>query len=233
MGMPSLPTFHLTLLTTAIIQSSWAEKSHLPYFKQSPLYEISALQNTSIASSKAAAEKFTLTDVATYGDIDSLLSDSNIDLVLISVKVPSHRSLIKPALQAGKNIFCEWPLARNLKEAEELAALAKQHNVRTMVGLQARQNSAIRKAKAMIDAGELGEIVASTMTGTGGLFGPGLLTEYYAYTCDVENGANNLTIACAHAVFVNPFPFSCPLWLAALGSYTNMHCTVETQCVSS
>lgn len=186
-------------MTTLTLLRSWAENAHLPYLKGTSAYKITAIQNSSVESSKAAASEFGLGDVATYGDIASLVKDPDVDTVLVSVKVPGHAALIRPALEAGKNVFCEWPLARHLAEAEELTSLAKKQNVRTMVGAQARQNSAIRKAKAMIDAGELGDIVASNMNATGGLYGPGFFTERNSYLCDIENGANNLTIPCMHA----------------------------------
>ena len=53
-----------------------------------------------------------------------------------------------PALEAGKNVFVEWPLGQNLAEAEEMAALAKSANVTTAVGLQARQAPSIRKVNS-------------------------------------------------------------------------------------
>ena len=53
------------------------------------------------------------------------------------MRVPAHYELSKNAIEAGKHVFCEWPLGANTKEAEELAALARKKNVRTMAGLQA------------------------------------------------------------------------------------------------
>jgi predicted dehydrogenase len=79
--------------------------------------------------------------------------------------VPQHYNLIRPALEAGKDVFCEWPLARNLSEAEELVTLAKRKNVRTLVGLQARQNPSIIKAKEIVTSGKLGKILGTTMYG--------------------------------------------------------------------
>ena len=79
--------------------------------------------------------------------------------------MPQHYDLIRPALEAGKDVFCEWPLARNDKEAEELTALAKEKGVRTMVGLQARQNPSILKAKELVESGKLGKILGTTMFG--------------------------------------------------------------------
>jgi len=181
------------------MRASWAAVAHFPYLNQSPHYTITALQNSSIESAKAAAATFGLKDVACYGDIESLVKDPNVDLVVVSVKVPKHYELIEPALRAGKDVFSEWPLGANLSEAEKLTQLAKEKNARTICGLQARQSPAIRKAKEMVAAGELGDILGTTMTGTG-MLGGAQTPEDLTYALPIEAGANLVTIPAMHAI---------------------------------
>jgi predicted dehydrogenase len=145
--------------------SSWASRSHLGYFQQTSLYQISALQNSSKASADAAAKEYKLEGVNTHDSPASIASDPNVDIVAISVNVPQHYALVRPALEAGKDVFSEWPLARNLSEAQELVQLAKKKGVRTMVGLQARQNPSVVKAKEFVASGKLGKITSTTMYG--------------------------------------------------------------------
>lgn len=133
--------------------------------QKTSLYQISALQNSSKASAEAAAEKYELKNVATYDNPSAIASDPNVDIVAVSVNVPEHYDLIKPALEAGKDVFSEWPLARNLAEAEELVQLAHEKGVRTLVGLQARQSPSIVKAKEIVASGKLGKILGTTMYG--------------------------------------------------------------------
>ena len=179
---------------------SWLSRSHLPFLKNSPDYKIVALQNSSKASAEKSRDAYDLSkDTSCYGDIRSLVNDQNVDFVVVSVKVPHHYELIKPALAAKIDVFSEWPLAANLKEAEELTALAKQQGVKNVVGLQARQDPSVRKAKEMVSNGELGDILATTMFGHGLLFAP-TATPEYEYTFPIENGANLLTIPFGHAV---------------------------------
>lgn len=85
-------------------------------------------------------------------------------MVVISVKTPEHYKLAKPALEAKKDLFVEWPLAANLKQAKELTALAKSQNVKTIIGLQGRQAPSVLKAKEMIAAGKLGDILGTTVS---------------------------------------------------------------------
>lgn len=159
-----------------------------------------ALQNSSVASAKRSVEKYGLGDhVACYDNPADLAADPNVDMVVVSVKVPEHHRLMMPAIQAKKHIFVEWPLAANVKEAKELTALVQQNGLRNYVGLQARHDPSIVKAKQMVEAGELGDILGSTMYGAGMVLGP---TErpVYEYMADIENGANLLTIPAGHAV---------------------------------
>lgn len=133
--------------------------------QQTSKYKITALGNSSKASGEAAAKTHTLNDIATYDDPASIAKDPNVDIVAVSVNVPEHYALLLPALEAGKDVFSEWPLARNLAEAEELVRLAQEKKVKTMIGLQGRQSPAIVKAKEIVASGKLGRILGTTMFG--------------------------------------------------------------------
>ncbi|KAF2801650.1 NAD(P)-binding protein [Mytilinidion resinicola] len=178
---------------------SWAGAAHHPYLTTSPYYKITALQNSSIESAKAAASTFGLNDVACYGDPESIAKDPDVDLVAVSVKVPEHYKLIEPALCAGKDVFSEWPLAANLADAEALTKLAAEMKVKTMVGLQGRQSPAVRKAKEMIAAGELGDILGSSMSGTWMVQGD-MIPDFFEYGLDINAGVNMLTVLVGHAI---------------------------------
>ena len=182
--------------------ASWADGSHIPYLKSSrnQSYTVTALQNSSKASAEKNAAAFELPDAkAFYDNPKDIANDPNVDLVAVSIKVPDHYAAIMSALQAGKDIFVEWPLAANLKDAEEVTQLAKEKGVRSLVGLQARQNPSIIAVKKMIDNGELGDILGTTMHGYGIIFGP-TSPEQYGYMYPISAGANLLTIPCGHAI---------------------------------
>jgi len=180
---------------------SWAAKSHLPYLqsdRNAGKYKIAALQNSTKASAESAASKFGLGDVKCYGNAQDI-ANSDVDIVAVSVNVPSHYDAVMPALKAGKDVFVEWPLARNLAEAEEVTQLAREKGVRTLVGLQARQNPSVLAVKKLVESGDLGEILGSTMHGYGLVFGA-VNPKSFAYGFPVEAGANLLTIPCGHAI---------------------------------
>ena len=73
-----------------------------------------------------------------------MVRESDIDLVSVVVKVPSHHDIVVATLNAGKHVYCEWPLGANLPQAEAMADLARRKGVRAMVGLQARGDPTVR-----------------------------------------------------------------------------------------
>jgi predicted dehydrogenase len=197
--MPPTTPIKLGIIGLSAAESSWAFRAHWPYFRNSTHYSIVALQNSSVASAQKAAAKYSLPAAACYDNINDLVADPNVDVVAVMIKVPDHYGMIAPALKAGKDVFTEWPIGRNVQEAEELTALAQKAGVRTMVGLQGRQDLAVRKAKEMVENGELGDILWSSMLGYGLDLGQSLLEER-RYTLDIENGVNMITIAVGHSI---------------------------------
>jgi len=122
----------------------------------------------------------------------------DIDLVVVTVKVPHHRELVTSALAAGKAVYCEWPLGRDLDDARAMAALAAEHGARTVVGLQARQAPAVEFVQELLRDGYVGEVLSTTMVGTSI---PGdVVVKPNAYMLDKANGANVLTVAVGHSI---------------------------------
>src|SRR5207249_9856025 len=135
---------------------------------------------------------------AVFSNHEQLVTQPDIDVVAVTVKVPHHRELVSAALAAGKAVYCEWPLGRDLDDARAMAALAAEQGVRTAVGLQARQAPAIEFVRELLSEGYVGEVLSTTMVG---LSVPGdVVGEPNAYMLDKTNGANVLTIAVGHSL---------------------------------
>src|SRR5438067_8056173 len=129
----------------------WAATAHIPGLRALPNYEIRALSARSTDSARAAGEMFGVS--AVFSNHEQLVTQPDIDLVVVTVKVPHHRELVSAALAAGKAVYCEWPLGRDLDEARAMAALATEEGVRTVVGLQARQAPAIEFVQELLGDG--------------------------------------------------------------------------------
>jgi predicted dehydrogenase len=174
----------------------WAAAAHIPALRALPNYEIRALGARSPGSARVVGELFGVS--AVFSEAEELVAQPDVDVVAVTVKVPHHRELVSAALAAGKAVYCEWPLGRNLEEARELAALAVEHRARTVVGLQARQAPAIQFVRDLLGDGYVGEVLSTTMVGTSV---PGdTVVKPNAYMLDKTNAANVLTVAVGHCL---------------------------------
>lgn len=86
------------------------------------------------------------------------MADPYIHIVAIATPINTHFQLAKQALEQGKHVFVEKPLATSSQEAEELIYLARDTGRKLMVGHTFLYTSAVRKIKDIIDSGELGGI---------------------------------------------------------------------------
>ena len=174
----------------------WAATAHIPALRALPNYELRALSARSAESVRAAGEVFGVS--AVFTDHQQLVTQPDVDVVAVTVRVPHHRALVSAALAAGKAVYCEWPLGRDLDDARAMAALAAEQGVPTVVGLQARQAPAIQFVQELLSDGYVGEVLSTTMVG---LSVPGdVVAGPNAYMLDKTNGANVLTIAVGHSL---------------------------------
>jgi UDP-2-acetamido-3-amino-2,3-dideoxy-glucuronate N-acetyltransferase len=93
-----------------------------------------------------------------YALVEDCLRDPNVSAVAIATPAVSHFELVRSALQAGKDVFVEKPLALTTRDGQELVRYATNSNRILMVGNVLRFHPAVGKLKDMIDAGELGRV---------------------------------------------------------------------------
>ena len=111
-------------------------------------------QNEDVVSSLKAQ----YSGISTTSSFNDILSNKDVEAVVIATQTPLHYQLAKKALEAGKHVFVEKPLAQRTQEAEELVQLADQNNLRLMVGHLLMYHPAFRYVEELINAGELGDI---------------------------------------------------------------------------
>src|SRR5437870_368910 len=114
----------------------WAAQAHIPALKSlSDDFEITALSTSRRESAAASSKRFGVP--LAFDNHQELVNNDAVDVVAVTVKVPYHLELATAALDAGKAVYCEWPLGNGLNEAEALAALAKKKAGLAVTGLQA------------------------------------------------------------------------------------------------
>src|SRR5436853_3930116 len=175
----------------------WAAQAHIPALKSlSDDFEIMALSTSRRESADAASKLFGVP--LAFDNHQDLVNRADVDVVAVTVKVPYHLELATAALDAGKAVYCEWPLANGLKEAETLAALAKKKGGLAVAGLQARSAPAVAYVHDLIRQGYVGEVLSTTLIGSGMGWGP-TVEPFNLYLNDRKNGATMLSIALGHA----------------------------------
>ncbi len=97
-------------------------------------------------------------DAHIYNDYREGLKRDDIHAVVVTTPAVQHYDMTRAALEHGKHVLVEKPLALTSKEGQELVNIAKSNNCVLMVGHTFLYNSAVRKIKGYIDSGELGDI---------------------------------------------------------------------------
>ena len=97
-------------------------------------------------------------DRAAHGRARDLLSDGELDAIVLATPVPTHAELAEAVLRAGKHCFVEKPLAQTVADAERAVAAAEETGRTLMVGHLLEYHPGVAKLKEIADAGELGDI---------------------------------------------------------------------------
>ena len=141
----------------------FASIAHIPALQELPDFEISAVCTTRQDSAEAAARHYGVP--LAFCDAEKLAQHPDVDLVTVSVKVPDHYLPVMAAIEAGKHVYCEWPLGRNTDEAIRMRDAANRKDIRHAVGLQGQVSPAISYTKDLIADGYVGRVLSATMIG--------------------------------------------------------------------
>ena len=136
-----------------------AQNFHIPVLKEISSVKITAICDINKSLASALAEKH---EIPYFCDsIDELLNNESVEAVDICASTDAHFEIAKKCIEAGKSVFIERPLARNLDEAQMLAELSDKHYVKVMVGMNQRFRSDAIILKNFLNRGEVGDIFYS------------------------------------------------------------------------
>ncbi len=121
---------------------------------------IVAVHNRRLERAREFAERFSTPGLAcrAYDDPCALASDEQVDAVYIATPNHLHVEGVEAAIQAGKPILCEKPLAGTLSDGEEIARIVRDSGIPFLAGFVMRHNPVYRKARELIQTGYLGQI---------------------------------------------------------------------------
>jgi predicted dehydrogenase len=135
-----------------------AQGAHMPGYKslESDGVKILAVADAFPATAKAAAEKFDVPHQ--FADYKKLLAMDEIDVVSVCTPNYLHKQPTVDALNAGKHVLVEKPMAMNAQEGQEMVEAARKSGKKLQVGFMTRFSSQAQALKRFIDAGDMGEI---------------------------------------------------------------------------
>jgi predicted dehydrogenase len=187
-------------LSTTSDSTNWAANAHLPYLQKSDKYEVVALCNSSVDSAKKSIAQYKLPEsTKAYGSPEDIAQDPDVDLVVNVTDVKRHYELILPSVKAGKNVYTELPLARNIDQCRELAQLAKEKKIKTMFGMQGQSHPVLNHVKKIIADGKIGKVLSTTIIGFAGPFGGAPLPTGFKGLLDIDNGASIVQVWFLHS----------------------------------
>ena len=143
-----------------------AQVRHIPEYAENPDVKLAAFYNPSRKRAEEQAEKY---GGKVYDTAEELLADRSIDAVSICAANYAHAELSIKALEAGKHVLCEKPMATTLADCEAMVECAKRTGKFLMIGHNQRLAKAHVEAKRLIDQGLIGDIITFRTTfGHGG-----------------------------------------------------------------
>lgn len=142
-------------INVAIVGTGFIGPAHLEALRRLPNVEVIGLCEVSIELAREKAEQLGIPNAYTFED---MLKVEEIDVVHICTPNFLHFPQSKAALEAGKHVVCEKPLATKMKEADELVAIAKEKGLVNAVHFNLRYYPMVRQMRKMREEGQLGEI---------------------------------------------------------------------------
>jgi predicted dehydrogenase len=145
------------------------EHVHAPGYAQA-LQQLPEAQFVAFADDNAARRKRVekmYPRVRSYSSWKALLKREDCQAVIVTSANVRHAEMVVAAAAAGKHILCDKPIATRITDAEKMIAAAQKHGVKFMIAFPVRYSAAIKRAKQIISAGDLGEIYAIKTTNQG------------------------------------------------------------------
>ncbi|RIK43402.1 MAG: gfo/Idh/MocA family oxidoreductase, partial [Chloroflexi bacterium] len=132
----------------------WAESAHIPGWQRDPRCEIVVICDPVVENARAFAGQFGIPYYT--GDWQEAVARADVDIVDVVTPSHTHFELSWAALEAGKHVLCEKPVAYDFRQTLRAADLAKSKGLKTKLGFTFRYSPGVLYAREMIDQGFVG-----------------------------------------------------------------------------
>src|SRR5437762_569091 len=133
---------------------AWARHAHLPGYQRDARCEVVAIADPQLDLARDAARAFDIPAVT--GDARELFGRDDIDAIDVCTPSATHFELAWAALEAGKHVLCEKPVAYDYRDTRRARDLARRKGLKTKVGLTFRYSPAMRYMRELVAAGFIG-----------------------------------------------------------------------------
>ena len=135
-----------------------ANGKHMPSLKKLGNVDMVAFCDIIIEKAEKAAKEYGVEGAKVYSDYKELLKDDSIEVIHVCTPNRSHSFITIDALEAGKHVMCEKPMAKTAAEAKAMLDASKRTGKKLSIGYQNRCNPSVLAMKRYADAGEFGNI---------------------------------------------------------------------------
>jgi len=174
---------------------NWGRYGHIPALCLLPEYEFVAVSSRSAERAAQLAAEHTIPHH--FANMHDLVTHPEVDLVVVLPPAPEHAAVVKAACDAGKDVYCEWPLSTNTPDSEALLALVQSTGSRHVVGLQRTVGASFRYLRDLLASGEIGKLRSVRMMVSVPSFGP-TRPPGLAWTLPAHNFSHVLSIYGGH-----------------------------------
>ena len=143
-------------LRVGMIGAGSMARHHLHAWSQSDGCQVVAIFNRTRSKAEALAREFGIPRICE--DADDLISGEDLDAISISMPHNLHHPLALAAIDAGKHVFCEKPLATDLQDAAEMWKRAREAGVKTGIQLGHRFSPALGRLRVLLRDGYVGQV---------------------------------------------------------------------------
>jgi predicted dehydrogenase len=133
---------------------AWAKGAHIPGWQRDPRCEVVAMCDVERDKAEEFARHFAIPKAT--NDWQAVVADPDIDVIDVVTPSATHFELAMAALEAGKHVLCEKPVAYDFRDTLRAAAIAKTKGLKTKLGFTFRYSPGVRYAKELIDQGFVG-----------------------------------------------------------------------------
>jgi len=151
----------MSKLRFAVFGAGFWSGFQIPGWLESSDVELVAICDKDLSKARAAADKY---GAKHYDNAEEMLSKESLDFVDIITDVDTHLKFAKLGASYGLNVVCQKPLAPSYEDAKQLVASCKKHNVNLFVNENFRWQSQIRRVKALMDSGAIGDVFKGRVT---------------------------------------------------------------------